>query len=115
RAQHAGARIDAIFFCPHLPNDHCDCRKPKNGLLTEIARRFDTNLQGVPSVGDSLRDLEASISVGCRPYLVLTGKGMLTNTVGGLPAGTQVCADLAAVAEQLLSPAGLVNAVELSH
>lgn len=115
RAQHVGARIDAIFFCPHLADEHCDCRKPKHGLLTEIARRFDTNLLDVPSVGDSLRDLQASVSVGCRPYLVLTGKGTRTHAAGGLPVGTQVFADLAAVVEQLLTPAALATAVELNR
>lgn len=102
RAQHVGARIDAIFYCPHSADDLCGCRKPKSGLLQEIAQRFDTDLAGVPNVGDSLRDLQAAVEAGCRPYLVLTGKGQRTLAAGGLPPGTMVFPDLAAVAEHLL-------------
>lgn len=90
-----GGRIDAIFFCPHAEEANCACRKPKSGLLEEIARRFNVELKGVPSVGDALRDLQAAAAVGATPILVLTGKGMKTRTEGGLPDGTQVHADLA--------------------
>jgi D-glycero-D-manno-heptose 1,7-bisphosphate phosphatase len=110
RAQHVGARIDAIFYCPHAAADGCECRKPKAGLLQEIARRFDISLQGVPSVGDSLRDLQAGLEAGCLPYLVLTGKGERTRAAGTLPPGTMVFADLAAVVEQLLKSADAVPA-----
>jgi len=93
-----GARIDAVFFCPHAANAKCGCRKPKSGMMEEIAARYNlTNLDGVPSVGDSLRDLQASVALGAQPYLVLTGKGMKTQTAGGLPEGTKIFADLAAV------------------
>jgi len=101
-AQQAGADIDAIFFCPHLADDNCDCRKPKPGMLQDIAARFDVNLRGVPTVGDSLRDLQAGFVVGCVPYLVLTGKGEKTRDKGGLPPGTTMHADLAAVVDHLL-------------
>lgn len=73
-----GAAIDAIFFCPHGPEDGCECRKPRPGLLREIGTRFQTDLNGAPSVGDSLRDVEASRDVGARPILVRTGKGERT-------------------------------------
>lgn len=101
-AQRVGADIDAIFFCPHAADDNCDCRKPKPGMLHEIAKRFDINLKGVPTVGDSLRDLQAGFVSGCTPYLVLTGKGEKTRTKGGLPPGTTVHQDLAAVVDHLL-------------
>jgi D-glycero-D-manno-heptose 1,7-bisphosphate phosphatase len=90
-----GGRIDAIFFCPHAEEANCACRKPKAGLLDEIARRFNVELKGVPSIGDALRDLQAAAAVGAAPILVLTGKGRKTQEDGGLPAGTQVHADLA--------------------
>lgn len=102
-AQQAGADIDAIFFCPHSADDNCDCRKPKPGMLQDVAARFDVNLKGVPTVGDSLRDLQAGFVVGCVPYLVLTGKGEKTRDKGGLPPGTTIHADLAAVVDHLLS------------
>jgi D-glycero-D-manno-heptose 1,7-bisphosphate phosphatase len=97
----AGGRVDAIFFCPHAADANCECRKPKPGLLREIGTRMDVELAGVPMVGDALRDLEAAVAVGCKPYLVLTGKGKKTRAAGGLPFGTEVFADLAAVAAHL--------------
>jgi D-glycero-D-manno-heptose 1,7-bisphosphate phosphatase len=101
-AQSVGADIDAVFFCPHAADDHCDCRKPKPGMFHSIAKRFETNLKGVPTVGDSLRDLQAGFVAGCKPYLVLTGKGETTLEKGGLPPGTTVYANLAAVVDELL-------------
>ena len=97
----AGGRIDAIFFCPHAADSNCECRKPKPGLLLEIAERLNVDLAGVPLAGDSLRDLEAAAAVGARPLLVLTGKGRKTRAAGGLPAGTEVFDDLAAIAARL--------------
>ena len=97
----AGGRIDAVFFCPHAADSHCECRKPKPGLLREIAARFDVELKGVPMIGDSLRDAEAAAAAGAQPYLVLTGKGRKTRDAGGLPRGTEVVADLAAIAARL--------------
>ncbi len=96
-----GGRIDAIFFCPHAADSNCECRKPKPGLLREIAARLDVELEGVPMIGDALRDVEAAAAVGAKPYLVLTGKGRKTRDAGGLPPGTEVVADLAAIAARL--------------
>ena len=102
RAVHqAGGRIDAIFFCPHADEANCDCRKPRPGMLLEIAKRLNVDLEGVPAVGDSLRDLQAAATAGARPVLVLTGKGRKTREAGGLPKGTAIYPDLAAFAAQL--------------
>ena len=97
-----GARIDAVFYCPHTADSHCLCRKPKTGMLEEIAARYNIGLAGVPSVGDSLRDLQAAATMGAQPYLVLTGKGFKTQAAGGLPEGTQVFASLSALAAELV-------------
>ncbi len=94
----AGGRIDAVFYCPHKDDDHCTCRKPKAGMLHEIARRFNRSLKGVPCVGDAIRDMQAGAEAGCELVLVKTGKGMRTLAAGNLPAGTRVFDDLAAVA-----------------
>ncbi len=96
--QRAGGRIDAIFFCPHANDADCECRKPKPGMLLEIGRRLNADLEGVPVVGDALRDLQAAQAVRARPVLVLTGKGKKTRSAGGLPPGTEIFADLAAFA-----------------
>ena len=97
-----GGRVDGIFYCPHAQDAGCDCRKPKPGLLEEISRRFGVSLEGVPFIGDSLRDLQAATAVGAQPVLVLTGKGKKTRKDGDLPEGTVVHDDLAAAVHSLL-------------
>ncbi|CAG0939759.1 D-glycero-D-manno-heptose 1,7-bisphosphate phosphatase [Gallionellaceae bacterium] len=98
----AGGRIDAIFFCPHAAEADCGCRKPRSGMLEEIATRYNINLKGVPAVGDSLRDLEPAAAMGAQPMLVLTGKGTKTQLKGGLPEGTLIYPDLAAAVAKLV-------------
>ena len=98
-----GGRLDAIFFCPHPADSTCDCRKPKPGMLEQIGARFNVELTGVPVVGDSLRDLQAAVAVGAKPYLVLTGKGEKTRENPELPPGTEVFPDLATLAAELTS------------
>ncbi len=98
----AGGRIDAIFYCPHAAEDNCACRKPLPGMYKRISECYNVDLQGVPAIGDSLRDLQAAHTSGCSPILVLTGKGEKTEAEGNLPPGTKTFKDLAAVAEWLL-------------
>ncbi|NYT38526.1 D-glycero-beta-D-manno-heptose 1,7-bisphosphate 7-phosphatase [Allopusillimonas soli] len=99
----AGGAIDAIFVCPHGPDDGCLCRKPLPGLFQDIGRRYEMSLAGIPAVGDSLRDLQACAAAGCAPWLVLTGNGRKTQDGGSLPAGTQIRDSLACVADALLA------------
>lgn len=73
-----GGHIDKIFFCPHGPDDNCDCRKPKAGLMHQIANYFHCNLNAVYVIGDSLRDIQAAQAVGAQGILVKTGKGLQT-------------------------------------
>jgi len=70
-----GGRIDAIFTCPHRPDENCHCRKPAPGLLLQAARQFALDLRQSYLIGDALCDIAAGLAVGCRPILVLTGKG----------------------------------------
>ena len=98
-----GGRIDALFYCPHAAEANCDCRKPKPGMFIDIAQRFNVDLAGVPSVGDSLRDLQAAVTAGAQPMLVLTGKGAKTEAAGGLPDGTPVFADLAEAVRNIVA------------
>jgi D-glycero-D-manno-heptose 1,7-bisphosphate phosphatase len=70
-----GGDIAMIVYCPHRPEDHCDCRKPGVGLFLQIARHLRVSLEGVPMIGDAERDIVAARAVGGRPILVLTGKG----------------------------------------
>jgi D-glycero-D-manno-heptose 1,7-bisphosphate phosphatase len=104
-----GGKIDGIFFCPHVDEDQCLCRKPKPGLMHEIAKRYlkdratqDLPLNNIPIVGDSLRDLLAGTALGATPHLVLTGKGSTMNHAD-LPEGTQIHRDLMAFAKHIVS------------
>lgn len=105
-----GGRLDALAFCPHTPDDGCDCRKPKPGLLQQISQELQTGLTGVPVIGDSLRDLESAQAVGAVPMLVRTGKGERTLAqLAEVPAlaDVPVFTDLAEAVDALL--AGSVN------
>ena len=97
-----GGRIDAIFFCPHTNDDNCECRKPKPGMLKEIAARFNADLTGVPAVGDSMRDLQAARAVGAQPILVRTGKGNKTVHDPALTPDIPIFADLATAVASIL-------------
>ncbi len=102
-----GGRVDAVFFCPHAPDDGCDCRKPRPGLVQQIGMRYGLDLSKVPVVGDSLRDLQAGAALGCPTHLVKTGKcaalddAQVAAIVAQVP-GTQMHADLAAFAASLI-------------
>ena len=98
-----GGRVDAIFYCPHSADDHCDCRKPKPGMMEEIGSRFGMDMKKVPVVGDALRDLQAGAALGMQPILVRTGKGEATLAAGGLPEGTLVFANLAEAVQHIIS------------
>lgn len=77
-AQAKGGRIAAIYYCPHLAADNCQCRKPKPGLLRDFASAKQTTLRGIYFIGDSLADIQTAEAVGAKPILVRTGKGATT-------------------------------------
>jgi D-glycero-D-manno-heptose 1,7-bisphosphate phosphatase len=80
-----GGDIAHIAYCPHGPDDQCDCRKPLPGLLIQIQNVLGLeSLKGSWMVGDSLRDIQAGEAVGCQTSLVRTGKGekTLRNNIG---------------------------------
>ena len=73
-----GGKIETILFCPHSPDDHCDCRKPKPGMLKKLISLYDIAAYETWMVGDSLKDIQAGLSAGCKTALVKTGKGIRT-------------------------------------
>lgn len=110
----AGGRVDAIFYCPHSPDEACHCRKPAPGLFEQIGERFGIELHGTPTVGDSVEDLLAGAAVGCEPHLVLTGRGAAYRGTGlppEFPAGTHVHEDLAAFAAFLIDRSSAARSV----
>jgi D-glycero-D-manno-heptose 1,7-bisphosphate phosphatase len=99
-----GGVIDRIVVCPHGPDDDCDCRKPKPGLLLQLGEHYGIDLDGVPVIGDSPRDLEAALAVGARPILVRTGNGHKTeHRLSRELAHVEVFDDLSAAAAALMS------------
>jgi D-glycero-D-manno-heptose 1,7-bisphosphate phosphatase len=71
----SGGRIDRVIYCPHRPDENCNCRKPKSGMLLQAAREMGLELVQSYMVGDAATDIIAGHQVGCQPILVLTGRG----------------------------------------
>ncbi len=106
----AGGEIAGIFYCPHRPEEGCECRKPRTGLLLAIERELAEPVAGAWFVGDSLKDLQAAEACGCRPALVTTGKGAATarelarpGVALRHPQRIPVFADLAAAVDAILA------------
>lgn len=100
----AGGVIDRIAVCPHGPNEGCECRKPKPGLLRQLAEYYGVELTGVMMIGDSLRDVETARCAGATPCLVRSGKPLSRRDVGTTP----VFPDLAAAVDSVLHAKGVV-------
>jgi len=75
QVQQAGGRIDAVYACPHRPDDGCPCRKPRPGMLLQAAQDLGIDLERSYLVGDAISDMEAALSAGCQPVMVRTGRG----------------------------------------
>jgi D-glycero-D-manno-heptose 1,7-bisphosphate phosphatase len=100
-----GGKIDAIFFCPHTPDDNCNCRKPLPGMFLDIMERTGADASLVHAVGDSLRDLQAADAAGCQVHLVKTGNGQALLDklpIDGFPSRTLIHKDLSEFADYVL-------------
>jgi len=97
-----GGDIEAIFFCPHTPEDNCYCRKPAPGLFDQIAYRMNIHLDGVPYIGDKYSDVEVARRVGARPLLVKTGYGRACLEQHPALDDVTVCEDLADAVKKLI-------------
>ncbi|MGI9258566.1 MAG: D-glycero-beta-D-manno-heptose 1,7-bisphosphate 7-phosphatase [Gammaproteobacteria bacterium] len=98
----AGGKLAGIYFCPHRPDELCDCRKPRTGMLERVIDDFNVSLAGVPLIGDKAADLELARRVEARPILVLTGYGQ-ESAAEATEAGVEIHADLAAAARALIA------------
>ncbi len=94
--------LDGIYYCPHLPDENCECRKPKPGMLLQIKQDFPEEFANSILVGDSLRDIEAAHAAGCRAALVRTGKGLQTEADQRLSKNVVVCDDLQSFVNKLI-------------
>ncbi|MBI5882908.1 MAG: D-glycero-beta-D-manno-heptose 1,7-bisphosphate 7-phosphatase [Elusimicrobia bacterium] len=108
RLARAGARLDAIYCCPHLPPGQgvkpCGCRKPGTGLVEKAARRWGLELPECFFVGDSTTDLQTARNAGCAPVLVRTGKGGRDGRYKARPEA--VCKDVLEAAKWILRRLG---------
>lgn len=68
-------KLDAIYFCPHLPNENCDCRKPRLGMIEAALADLEIDLENSWMIGDKILDVELGLNAGIKPILVLTGYG----------------------------------------
>jgi D-glycero-D-manno-heptose 1,7-bisphosphate phosphatase len=113
-----GAKIDAVFFCPHAPEDACDCRKPAPGLFQQIADHTGVAPQSIVVAGHALRHVQAGAVLHCPTHLLLTGRSfnwrdrlpvegavVADGVWPDLPAGTRAHADLPAFVAWLLDRA----------
>ena len=71
-----GGRIDRVMYCPHRPDENCGCRKPKAGMLLQVANEMGIDLCRSYMIGDAASDLLAGQCAGCRTFMVLTGRGL---------------------------------------
>ena len=78
QVEERGGYIAGIFYCPHLPEEGCSCRKPATGLLQAMEAELGVSARGAVFIGDSLKDLQAARAFACSPVLVKTGRGELT-------------------------------------
>ena len=100
-----GGRIDAVFYCPHRPEEDCPCRKPRPGLIMRAARELNIDLAGSWLIGDDLRDLEAARAAGVRPVLVRTGHGreIAAGNADRMTFSFDICEDLLETVFRLLA------------
>jgi D-glycero-D-manno-heptose 1,7-bisphosphate phosphatase len=104
-AEHTDLDIDLIVYCPHKPDEGCDCRKPNPGLLDQIESLLVVDLEGQYLVGDSLKDLQVASAKKMKPILVKTGKGAET-LQRELPADVLIQEDLSSAVDHILRKQG---------
>jgi len=98
----AGGELAGIFYCPHGPDDGCDCRKPRPGLVHQITEALAIDPNNVPFIGDSVRDLVAAKAAGCQPILVKSGKGERSIESGKVESHIPIFDDLASFVDYWL-------------
>ena len=105
----AGGRVDRVLYCPHRPDEHCACRKPQPGLLLQVSREMGIDLTQSYLIGDAYTDIQAGETVGCRCFLVLTGRGRneLRRCLLHGQNGFRVSSDLESAVDTILREEGV--------
>lgn len=96
-----GGKIRAIYHCPHVPSDQCECRKPNPGMVKQALKELNLAAEEVVLIGDSLRDIVAAQTCGCDAVVVMTGYGAITQTK--VSANTPIYGSLAEWVEDFLT------------
>ncbi len=100
-----GGRVDAVYYCPHHPQEDCRCRKPRPGMLEQAAQEWNLDLTASYFVGDALTDMQAAHAAGAYGILVRTGLGetQAPLLVKQFEAETPIVADLGEAADVILT------------
>ena len=108
KIEEAGGRVDGVYYCPHHPDQGCECRKPRPGMLLQAAAELQLDLSRSYMVGDAVSDVEAALAAGCHPLLVRTGRGESQRSKMQEPRlrDVPVVADLAEAVDWILRHAG---------
>jgi D-glycero-D-manno-heptose 1,7-bisphosphate phosphatase len=104
-----GGRVDGVVLCPHVPDDNCNCRKPKPGLLIELAQQHGLDLQRSFLIGDALSDAQTALAAGVHPILLEENsyrKGYAREAILALPSQVAIVPDLAAATGQIRNQLG---------
>ncbi len=101
-----GVCLDAVYFCPHHPDEKCSCRKPQVQMLLQAQKEFLISLPDSYHIGDKWEDIQFAKNAGITPVLVLTGHGKETLQQYTLPSETLICDDLFHAAESILKHSG---------
>ncbi len=102
-----GVHVVASAICPHAPSMNCWCRKPKPGMLYEVAKKLNLNLEVSYMIGDAAEDIQAALAAGIRPILVKTGRGHSEEKklkVAGLETQVAIVQDVIAAVSQIIMP-----------
>lgn len=107
-----GVKIEAVVYCPHRPEERCECRKPRPGLILDLSRRYGLDPKDCVLIGDALTDIDAGQAAGCHTILVLTGRGRDQLAVASASGknGFGIAADLPSAVDMLFESSGLAAA-----
>ena len=98
-----GGRVDGSYLCPHHPDDNCECRKPRPGMLFQAADELGLNLDRSYFIGDAITDMQAADAAGVRGILVLTGRGQSQTREARTPLPWPIASDLGSVIDYILN------------
>ena len=98
-----GGRVDGSYLCPHHPDDNCECRKPRPGMLLQAAGELDLDLGRSYFIGDAITDMQAADAAGVRGILVLTGRGQNQARETGTPLPWPIASDLESAIDYVLN------------